>query len=617
MEDTTGVLWFSLASSGGFSLQDGKLNQLQTFEGKRIHWFWEDPDGMIWVGHESGLYQRRDGRFQRVDDRRMDRLKSPRFLCHFAAADGTLWMGTSNGIVRYRSGRFDAFAPEDGLRADNIERLVADHQGSLWFGGRDGLFRSRISELNDFAAGHLESVASYRVDGFERFPPINAFSQGCLLRNDALYIVGEQGLIRLPIGPFQREAMPPPVRIEQAIVDEVPASFERPFEFLSGQRRLSIQYAVPAFVNPHHTQVKYRLDQHDDRWIDSGSSRTAHYTNLPPGDYRFRVAARSGNQPWVEADPAMSFTVLPRWWERTWLRVATVLMTVVAGLGYIQYRIRRLRRSNAALRREINERKRAEEQSRNHLAQLARVSRAASMGELTTSIAHEVKQPLFAIVSNAQTARRLLDRDEPDIDEVRDALHDIADDGNRASNIIDRVRSLVKKERHPTHDLDLNEVARDASNFAELEMRNRGFVIETEFATDLPLVRANPIELQQVILNLLINGAQSMIDTAPEARLLTMRTSATGDSVELAVEDRGVGLHEGTLEKLFEPFFTTKPQGTGMGLAINRTIIEAHDGRIWATQNPDRGLTFHFSLPAGQKSRPHDNISGNSREASL
>lgn len=597
LEDSAGTLWLSLSTDGGYRLRDEQLDALPMLAGQRVHWFWEEPGGTIWVGGEAGLFQWNEDKFRKVDVPAIDHLLQPRFLCHFEATDGTLWLGTSNGIIRYRDGKYQAFAPEDGLRADNVERLAADRHGNLWYGGRDGLFHVSVAELDGFVAGQLESVVSFRVDGFDRFPPINAFSQGCVARDDALFLVSELGLVRLPIRPLSKATPLPKVYIEQATIDGKPTAFEQRFEFLSGRRRLSIQFAVPALVDPQHVQVRYRLEPFDDDWVDAGDERVAHYTDLRPGRYQFHVGVRRGNDAWTDSEGSVAFTVVPRWWERTSVRVAAFVVLGLVGLGYIQFRIRSLREANDTLRREMNDRIRAEEASRNHLSQLARVSRVASMGELTTSIAHEIKQPLFAIVSNAQTARRLLDRDAPDVDEVRDALHDIADDGNRASRIIDRVRSLVRKERQVMNEIDLNEVARQACQFAESELGKRGFVIETELASDLPKIEGDVIELQQVILNLLINGAQAMKDTPPERRLLALRTSVSDGSVELSVEDRGVGSSEKSLDKMFEPFFTTKPQGTGMGLAINRTIIEAHNGHIWADRNPEGGLKIRFTLP--------------------
>ena len=210
---------------------------------------------------------------------------------------------------------------------------------------------------------------------------------------------------------------------------------------------------------------------------------------------------------------------------------------------------------------------------------------------------------MFAIVSNAQTARKLLDRDQPDVEEVREALQDIAGDGNRASTIIDRIRALVKKERQPVGDLDINQVAREAITFSDPELRQRGFELQTDLASDLPRVNGDPVELQQVILNLLLNGAQAMSECAAQSRQLALRTSAVNGSVQVAVEDHGSGVDDEQMRRLFEPFFTTKPEGTGMGLAINRTIIDAHGGTIWAERNEETGLTFYFRLPVSEESR--------------
>ena len=240
-------------------------------------------------------------------------------------------------------------------------------------------------------------------------------------------------------------------------------------------------------------------------------------------------------------------------------------------------------------------------EARDYLQQLTRVNRADGIGEMATSIAHEVKQPLFAIVSNAQTARRLLAREDQDTEEICDALDDIVNDGNRAASVIDNVRLMVRKEQHPTEQLDLNQVATSVIRLVEPEFQERGLVVRNELAAELPPVQGNSIELQQVIINLLVNGMQAMDDSKQGSHELVLATSAMDGFVELAVSDDGIGIDELTADRFFEPFFTTKPHGIGMGLAINRTIIEAHGGRIWATPNEGRGATFRFNLPTSKR----------------
>jgi signal transduction histidine kinase len=247
---------------------------------------------------------------------------------------------------------------------------------------------------------------------------------------------------------------------------------------------------------------------------------------------------------------------------------------------------------------DVTDRRCAEQKANDYLRQLARLNRAAGLGEMATSIAHEVKQPLFAIVGNAQIVQRMLKQDQPDMEEVRAALGEIVGDGNRAASIIDNVRSLVRKEQQSAEPLDLNQVALDAIEFITPELRKRSLVLKTELADTLPAITGNSIELQQVILNLVINGAQAIRQTENGSNELLLRTTAQDGFVELAVKDRGVGIEPDQADRLFEPFYTTKAQGTGMGLAINRSIIESHQGRIWATANNSCGATFRFQLPA-------------------
>jgi len=605
-EDSTGTLWFSLGTAGGFTLKDARLQELQAFKSGRIHWFWEEVAGTVWVGHESGLFRYREGQLRRIGERELGPLQDPRFLCHFASADGMLWMGTSNGIARYRSGRLDAFPPDCGLEADNIERLAADGDGNLWFGGRDGLFHARISEFDAVADGRMERVTSYRIDGFDRFPPVRAFSQGCLVRDGELWLL-QGSLVKLQTRPFLGDHPPPTVHVEGIAVDGVGVSFGERFTYQSGRRRLAIRFAVQPFTNdPRHVQVRYRLDHYDEKWNNAEGDRIAYYTDLRPGQYVFRLSTRHGNGPWIEADQRPAFTVTPRWWETTPFRCVVALMCVGLGLSYGHFRSRRIRRANEIRRREITSRKRAEEEARRHLNQLARVSRAASMGELATSIAHEVKQPLFAILTDAETAQRLLDEENPDVEQIRAALRVITAGGKRVTEIVDRIRSLVCLEEQPKQLIDLNEIVTSVIGFLDAELRRRGVRVSTQLAGELPAIEGSKIELQQVVLNLIINGAQAMSDADVAARNLSITTSVDHDSVELAVCDSGVGLAESDVEKIFEPFYTTRKAGIGMGLAINRTIIRAHGGRIWASPNAHRGATFHVMLPIGRQTESRE-----------
>jgi C4-dicarboxylate-specific signal transduction histidine kinase len=231
--------------------------------------------------------------------------------------------------------------------------------------------------------------------------------------------------------------------------------------------------------------------------------------------------------------------------------------------------------------------------------ELAHVTRVMTVGELTASIAHELNQPLAAIVTNSNACLRWLGGAQPNLDEARKAIDRIIKDSYRASDVISRVRALVKKTPARNDLVDLNEVIVEVLALAQNQARRAGVVLKRELATDLPRVRGDRVQLQQVILNLVINGLEAIAKNKNGERELSI-SSGIDDSKDMtiAVRDTGEGLDPANLERVFDAFFTTKADGMGMGLAISRTIIESHGGRLWATPNSPRGAIFQFTLPA-------------------
>jgi len=245
------------------------------------------------------------------------------------------------------------------------------------------------------------------------------------------------------------------------------------------------------------------------------------------------------------------------------------------------------------------ERKRAEEAFRTAQMELAHVARVATLGEMTASIAHEIKQPLGALVNNAGACLAWLDAEN--LEEVRNSVELVMDDAQRAAEIITRIRALVRKAPAQKDWLDINQIIREVIGLAQGEVQRNHIVLEMRPSEDVPLVCADRIQLQQVMLNLLMNAIEAMTEGAGPRELLISSEADGPNGVVVVIRDSGAGLDSKSLERLFEPFYTTKPQGMGMGLAICRSIMEAHGGRLWATTNPDRGASFHFSLPTGEK----------------
>jgi signal transduction histidine kinase len=276
----------------------------------------------------------------------------------------------------------------------------------------------------------------------------------------------------------------------------------------------------------------------------------------------------------------------PKLWERYWWQIALVTAVILLQGGLI-----------TGLLREHRRRQFAEVQSRQRMAELAHVNRFSTAGELTASIAHEINQPLGSILTNAETANAILESPVPDIAELKDIVKDILQDDRRATEVIRRMRSLLKKAPFELKNLDLNDLMRETIQFLSSLAIGRKVELVSVITPDPLPIAGDRIQLQQVILNLAVNAIDAMKDIPAEERRITVRTSRDQNFAELAVSDRGPGIPEDKLKEVFEPFFTSKAEGMGMGLSIARTIVEAHNGQIRAESRDGGGALFRIRIP--------------------
>ncbi len=234
--------------------------------------------------------------------------------------------------------------------------------------------------------------------------------------------------------------------------------------------------------------------------------------------------------------------------------------------------------------------------------ELARVARLTTMGELAASIAHEINQPLAAIVTRGNAARRWLTQAPPNLEETRNSLEGIIKDGNRAGEVITRIRALLKHRKPEYIELDVNEAIREVLALAASPLRNRAVAVQTMLPADLPLASGDRVQLQQVIMNLIMNGADAMGSVTDRPRVLQIGSKVDGEgSIQVTIKDSGTGIEEAIRNRIFDPLFTTKPTGMGMGLSICRSIIEAHGGRLWASPSTPHGTDFQFTIPSADR----------------
>lgn len=292
--------------------------------------------------------------------------------------------------------------------------------------------------------------------------------------------------------------------------------------------------------------------------------------------------------------------LLSSWFTRKRREAETALKEARDQLDVkVQERTAELSRTNEQLQSEIAERKRAEEAVHKTQADLAHLTRVMTMSELATSIAHEVNQPLAAIVTNGAAGMRWLAAEPPNLERARDSVTRIIHEGNRASEVIKRIRALSKKAPLQKAVLEINDVIQDVLLLVGTELAKNRVLLACDLKPDLPRVFGDRVQLQQVLLNLIMNGIEAMAGLSQKPGKLLIKSETTKDGqVLVSVRDSGMGVDAPNLEHVFEAFFTTKPEGVGMGLSISRTIVEAHGGRLWASPNDGAGATFQFTLPA-------------------
>jgi len=599
--DHQGQLW--VGTNDGLNRLDAAHHRFDVYKvDPRNRWsqcYWtiqEDRQGILWLGSAYTGLHRFDPRTGKFTVYKSDPSKPGSFsddiinaLC--IDASGAIWAGTGVGLDRFdpSTGQFTPCRDHGAELGRAIGNIFSDRQGRLWMSTNCGLteFNPRTAEFRHYTA----------ADGLPG-DDFTGWGTGFQSRDGRLYFGGYDGGFRFDPEKVADDSFVPPVVLTDFRLPYAPRSSPTasllskgifPAEQLTlahDENSLYVQFAALSYFNPKTNRYRYKLDGLDPAWNDvSPYQRSATYTTLPAGSYVFRAQGATARGGWSEPGIVFRLEVLQPWWLTWWFRVPAAIAVIGIALGATRIR------ANQA----------------NHLRQmrdeLARVARLTAMGELTVSIAHEVNQPLAAIVTNGQACLRWLNREVPNLEEIRTGIGQMVRDGLRGSEVVVRIRAMVRKAPPIHRQLDLNAVVVEISKM--VPMAAGGPSLQLDLAPDLPEVIGDRVQLQQVLLNLMNNGIEAMSGVANREKRLQVRTSAAeAGQVLVAVVDSGIGVAPERMAGLFEPFHTTKANGLGMGLSICRSIIESHSGKLWAEINPTGGMTFRFTLPTAPHPTP-------------
>jgi signal transduction histidine kinase len=513
--------------------------------------------------------------------------------------DGSVWIATYGGGLGWLNGaRCVTISRAQGLTDNSLSRILDDGAGRLWMLSNLGLL---VAGRDDLVAVALRRKA--RIDpivlGPETGVPEGKFGTPAGFRDarGKLWFGTTAGVVSVDPREFPFNRVQPRVHIEKLEADDAPLALSGSTPIPAGTRRVVVRFTSFALSSPERVHFHYRLDGFDADWIEAGADRDASYTALAPGTYTFRVAARNEDAVWSDVPAEMRWEVLPLWWQTLAFRVTAVLAASLGLITLHRLRIARVHRRAQVLLQATEARARAEERESRMRDELAHAGRASTAGELATSLAHEVNQPLAAIVANAQAGRRFLAREPADRADVDEILRDIAEQGQRASEVIRRLREFLRKHTAARQALDLNRVVRDALPLVRRELEENRVKLALELAERGPSVEADPVQLQQVLVNLVKNACDAMAEF-PGERRISVVTSASGDRALVVVRDTGPGLAPEVAARLFEPYVTTKPSGMGLGLAICRSIVEAHGGKLTGASASGAGVAFSIDMPA-------------------
>ena len=635
-EDSTGNLWVGTYGGGLNLFRDGKFTTQQGLSNNYVLSLNEDEQGSLWIGTSHGEMSRfSDGKFTPfvVDDGRSnvfaihaDRQRrlwvgtsyglnvfsngqftpvtstgslSDVVRAIYEDRDGTLWIGGDRGLSRFKDGKLTPFNVRTGPLNTAAFAILEDDSNHLWITSHKGIFRVSRKELNDFADGKIDSITPevYSTADGLRTNECNFGSPSAFRTRDGkLWFATVKGVSSIDPNKIKLNPFRPPVAIERVRIYGTSFSPRENAEVAPGAGDLEFEFTALSFVAPQKVRFKYKLDGFDGDWIDAGTARTARYTNIAPGTYRFRVMACNNDGVWNETGASFGFYLQPRFYQTYWFYTAIAVSLLLLGLTLHRIRVRTLEHRKTELERLVDVRTKDLLQTTRQLEEANR-----RRADFVSGVSHSLKTPLTLIRLYGET---LLYGDEFSAEGRRSFYQIIIRESERLTHLVHNVLDFSRIDRdvkqYSFQEGDLAAIVSESVEVYAQHLRRAGFTIEVDLAADLPTIRFDAASLAEVVLNLLDNAAKY----CNGRKHISVRLRLETPNAVLEIEDQGIGISDAEQERIFEQFYRSPNAaakgGYGLGLFLVKKIMGAHGGVIEVKSQAGQGSTFRLVFPLSQ-----------------